>query len=331
MSSFIDKVSITVESGNGGQGCVSFRREKYEPKGGPDGGNGGRGGSVIFKVSTQVQSLSEFRYKNVHKAKNGEPGKLKKQSGLDGPNIEIKVPLGTLIYSENNELLIDLNTPDSHYCIVEGGLGGQGNMNFATSVNQAPRYAQPGLPGLKKQITLELRMIAEVGLIGFPNAGKSTLLKTLTYSNPKIANYPFTTLSPNLGTLKLLDREIVIADIPGLIKGASKGLGLGDDFLRHIDRTRLLVHLVSVEKEIDYCIEKYQSICNELDYSHYNLLDKIQIVVLSKCDETDTDTLGLIQQKFKKINVSTLCISSYNGDGIDILMNTILTKLNASI
>jgi GTPase len=328
MSSFIDKVSISVSSGDGGQGCVSFRREKYEPNGGPNGGNGGQGGSVIFRVSSQVQSLSEFRHKRFQKAKNGSPGGTNQKSGLKGPDIELQVPLGTLIYSEEGELLTDLNTPTSFYYAVEGGLGGRGNMHFATSINQAPKYAQSGKNGVTKSINLELRLIAEVGLIGFPNAGKSTLLKTLTYSNPKIANYPFTTLSPNLGTLKLIDREIVIADIPGLIKGASKGLGLGDEFLRHVDRTGLLVHLVPVEEDHEECLEKYKAINNELNASNYDLLDKPQIVVLSKIDEVDTDTLKTIQNAFKKINISTLAISSYNGDGIDTLMEAILNTLN---
>ncbi|RAP37677.1 GTPase ObgE [Candidatus Marinamargulisbacteria bacterium SCGC AAA071-K20] len=328
MSSFIDKVTVKVESGSGGQGCISFRREKYEPKGGPNGGDGGQGGSILFKVSTQVQSLSEFRHRKVHKAKSGDPGRTKQQSGLKGADIELKVPLGTLVYSAEGALIKDLNTPDSFYCAAEGGLGGKGNMNFATSINQTPRYAQPGKNGENRELKLELRMIAEVGLIGFPNAGKSTLLKTLTYSNPKIANYPFTTLSPNLGTLKLIDREIVIADIPGLIKGASKGLGLGDEFLRHIDRTGLLIHLVAVEEDVEKCIENYTSICGELDQSDYNLLAKPQIVALSKCDAVEDDIIKKIEKAFKKIKISTIKISSYNGDGIDTLMETMLTTLN---
>lgn len=328
MSTFTDKVTITVESGHGGPGCVSFRREKYEPKGGPNGGNGGRGGSIFLKVSQQVQSLSDFKYKKIFKAKNGSQGKPKQQSGLDAENIYLSVPIGTMVYDENKALICDLNEPESEFCLAKGGLGGKGNMNFATSVNQAPRYAQSGLPGETVSVTLELRMIADVGLIGFPNAGKSTLLKTLTYSNPKIANYPFTTLTPNLGTLKLIDKEIIIADIPGLIKGASEGHGLGDEFLRHIDRTSLLVHLICAEESAEYCLEKFITIQEELSKSKYELMKKPNIIVISKVDSVNTEKLKEIIQLFNEIDKKPITISSFTGEGIDCLMQNILKKIN---
>lgn len=245
---FVDIVEIELIAGHGGPGAVSFRREKYIPKGGPDGGNGGSGGSIVLKVSNKVQTLLDLKFKRKYKAKSGSPGRYKNQYGANAPDLVLDVPVGTIIWDENHDMIADLTELGQTLVVAKGGMGGKGNAMFATSTNRAPRIAQPGLPGEERSVTLELKMIAEVGLVGLPNAGKSTLLKALTNAKAKIGNYPFTTLHPNLGVLHFPDSEIVIADIPGLIEGASEGHGLGIDFLRHISRTKVIVHLVSLEE-----------------------------------------------------------------------------------
>lgn len=246
MKKFIDECPIRVRSGHGGAGCVSFRREKYVPQGGPDGGDGGRGGDVEFVADSSVKTLYDIRRKRSFSAKNGVPGMGRNKSGEKGASIEVRLPVGTIVReSEGGEIVIDLDSPGKRYLAAKGGLGGLGNQHFATAVRQVPRYAQPGLPGEEREFYLELRLIADVGLLGFPNAGKSTLLKALTRANPKIANYPFTTLNPNLGVANPgLPTQCIIADIPGIVEGASSGKGLGIEFLKHIERTRLLVLVV---------------------------------------------------------------------------------------
>jgi GTPase len=322
---FVDKVKILVKSGKGGAGASSFRREKYAPKGGPDGGNGGSGGSVILQVFSRIQTLMDLHLKKKYLAQNGENGKNKKKYGKDGLDTIIKVPCGTLVLDENNELLYDLVEDQQTYIVAKGGKGGLGNANFSTPTNQTPRYAQTGLPGKEKTISLELRLIAEIGLIGLPNAGKSTLLKAITRANPKIADYPFTTLFPNLGVLKYIDREIVLADIPGLIEGASSGHGLGADFLRHVDRTKILLHLVDGSlKEPEQCWNEFETINKELKQSSYNLEQKPTIVVITKIDMIDEAKLKEIQQHFKANKIETLAISSFSQKGLENLKNRII-------
>ena len=327
---FVDQVKITVESGSGGTGCVNFRREKFAPMGGPDGGNGGQGGSVIFKADSKLNTLLDLKLKKKFKAKNGAPGLPKKKSGTNGNNLILRVPIGTIVTADG-EIIADLKSNYEEVIVAKGGLGGLGNYNFATSVNRAPVYAQSGKPGIKKVIQLELKLIAEVGLIGLPNAGKSTLLKTLTNANPKIGNYPFTTLTPNLGVLKLNFKEILIADIPGLIQGASEGVGLGNEFLRHVDRTKLLIHLISLDEDTPKSVlENYKIISTELSKSNINLDKKKAIVLLSKEDLKDVEFKNEVIKLFNSININTLPISSFTQNGIIKLNNLILEKTNES-
>ena len=243
---FIDKAKIFVKAGDGGDGRVSFRREKYVPNGGPDGGDGGDGGSIVFKVDENMRTLMDFRYKRKHVAQNGEMGGVNNSSGKSAEDLVIKVPAGTVLRdSETGGLLGDLKNPGDEAVVARGGKGGKGNQNFATATRQAPRFAQPGEKGLERWIEMELKLIADVGLLGFPNVGKSTFLSIVTSAKPKIANYHFTTLVPNLGVVDLgSGRSFVIADIPGLIEGAHTGVGLGHDFLRHVERTKVLIHLL---------------------------------------------------------------------------------------
>ena len=294
MQHFVDEANILIRSGNGGPGCVSFRREKYIQFGGPDGGDGGNGGSVIFKVKRNLRTLYHLKLRKKFIAKNGSPGMGRQKSGKNGEDIVIEVPPGTLIFdSYNGELLKEFNENEDPYILLRGGKGGKGNMHFATSTNQAPRYKQPGLPGYEMNIRVELKLIADVGLVGYPNAGKSTFLKVVTKANPKIANYPFTTLIPNLGVFFLEDENFVIADIPGLIEGASKGTGLGFKFLKHIERTKVLMFMINIEED------NYLNQFNQLKYelSNYSslLLKKPYIIVSSKMDIENS------HERFKKL------------------------------
>lgn len=329
MSRFIDKLSLRLKAGSGAPGCSSFRREKFVPKGGPDGGNGGHGGSIYFLTSNDINSFSNLRKKKKYfKAENGYPGRNKKQHGLSGNDLIIEVPIGTLIYDQNNTLIVDLDQPNQKYLIAEGGKGGLGNANFATSSNRAPTYVQNGLPGKELEIFLELRLIAEIGIVGLPNAGKSSLLKALTKSNVEINNYPFTTITPNLGTLRTLSKEIIIADIPGLIEGASSGKGLGDDFLRHIDRTHTLIHLVSVDVEIERIYEDFLTIRKELEKSSYELDKKDSIVLLSKSDLIDANQQKEIVKYFKSKKIVVHPISSFTKLGLSYLIELLSNLRN---
>ena len=328
MSKFLDKLSLTLKAGSGACGCSSFRREKFVPKGGPDGGDGGNGGSIYFSTSREINSFSNLRdRKKTYKAENGRPGMTKKKHGSSGTDLYIEVPVGTLVYDEIGNLIKDLNEPNINFQIVKGGKGGLGNYNFATSSNRAPTYFQQGLPGEKKQVFLELRLIAEVGLVGLPNAGKSSLLKALTLSNVEIKNYPFTTLTPNLGTLRTYSKEIILADIPGLIEGASKGKGLGHDFLRHIDRTHTLLHLVGVDSDFEQCFKDYQTIVNELKESSYDLNHKKCIVLLSKADLLEDLQIKELVSYFKNKKIETIAISSFTKLGLSYLIE-VLSNLN---
>jgi GTP-binding protein len=308
---FTDHVEIHVRSGKGGDGMVHFHREKFIPRGGPDGGDGGRGGDVIFEVRHTLNTLSSFRQNQKFKAEDGIRGGPSQMSGRAGKDLVIPVPPGTLIFdAETNEILGDLTRHDQRLTICKGGRGGRGNQHFATSRNQAPRTAEKGAPHEEKRLRLELKLIADIGLIGIPNAGKSTLLSVLTNARPKIAAYPFTTLEPNLGVAEIdVNTSVVLADIPGLIEGASHGAGLGHDFLRHIQRTRVLVHLL--DGLSDDPVADYSQINTELSLFDPNLAQKPQIVVLNKIDQPDVQAkLADIQKKFKKLNVELMTISA---------------------
>src|SRR5512147_915630 len=308
---FIDQVIIHVRSGKGGDGMVHFHREKFVPRGGPDGGDGGRGGDVIFEVKPTLNTLSSFRQNQRFKGEDGANGGPSQMSGRYGNDLIIYVPPGTVLFdADTNELIGDLTEPGQRLTVLKGGRGGRGNQHFATSRNQAPRTAEKGEPEQEKRVKLELKLIADIGLIGVPNAGKSTLLSVLTNAKPKIAAYPFTTLEPNLGVANIdEDTTVVLADIPGLIEGASQGAGLGHDFLRHVQRTRVLIHLLdglSGDPIADYShINSYLSLFNP------NLARKPQIVALNKFDQPDVqEKLGDIQKKFKKLNVELMTISA---------------------
>ena len=284
---FIDKAKVFVKSGDGGNGCVSFRREKYIPLGGPDGGDGGKGGSVVFEVDPGLTTLLDFKYKKKFVAEAGGKGEGSKCYGKDGDDLHVKVPMGTIIRDfETNKIIADLSHKDDVFVLAKGGKGGKGNCKFCTPTRQAPHFAEPGMPGEERWITLELKLLADVGLVGFPNVGKSTFLSTVTAAKPKIANYHFTTLKPNLGVVKAEGMNaFVMADIPGIIEGAAEGVGLGLDFLRHIERTRLLIHVVDISGiEGRDPFEDFVKINEELKKYSVKLWDRPQIVVANKAD-----------------------------------------------
>jgi len=291
--SFVDLIEITVEAGKGGPGCISFHREKFIPKGGPDGGDGGKGGDVYIVADESLNNLNQFLSCKYFKAEDGKPGRGQKQHGKDGKNLMIKVPVGTVVIdSETNEILGELDFPGKKILIAKGGKGGLGNVHFASSTNQTPEYAQPGLPGELKKIQLNLKIIADIGFVGLPNAGKSTLLKALTANQPKIADYPFTTLNPNLGVLiyridDLIERRFLIADIPGIIEGASKGIGLGISFLKHIERVNLIVYVLDINSI--KLSKEYQILQMELSHYSKELLKKNSIIVFNKIDLVNYD------------------------------------------
>ena len=327
---FVDYVKINVASGNGGSGSKHFRREKYITKGGPDGGDGGRGGHVILKGNKNLWTLISFKFKKHFKAEHGESGSKNRSAGAFGKDLIIPVPLGTVVYdSTNNQKIIEINDEQDHI-IIEGGKGGKGNWHFRSSTNQTPRYSQPGIKGVEKNITLELKVLADVGLVGFPNAGKSTLLKSLTAAKPKIADYPFTTLKPNLGIVKYRSLEsFVIADIPGIIEGASEGKGLGHYFLRHIERNSILLFIISCDSK---SIKKeFLTLRNELERYSPELIDKKFIVGISKKDlldkELQFEILKECKEFFKKIPY--IIFSSISNEGIRTLKDTLWKTLNS--
>ncbi|HEU0295450.1 MAG TPA: GTPase ObgE [Anaerolineales bacterium] len=308
---FTDQVEIHVKSGKGGDGMVHFRREKFIPMGGPDGGDGGKGGDVIFEVKTTLNTLSSLRQNQKFRAADGANGGPSQMSGRNGKDLVIYVPPGTVLFNaDTGEIIGDLTQPKQRLLICKGGRGGRGNQHFATSRNQAPRTAEKGEPAEEKHLKLELKLIADIGLIGVPNAGKSTLLSVLTNAKPKIAPYPFTTLEPNLGVAHIDDHTtVVLADIPGLIEGASNGAGLGHDFLRHIQRTRVLVHLLDGLSEDP--LADYSQINSELALFDPNLAKKPQLVALNKIDQPEVQArLAELQKKFKKKKVDLLAISA---------------------
>ena len=327
---FIDEAIITVQSGDGGRGCVSFRREKFIPRGGPDGGDGGKGGDVVFVATLRKRTLYQFRYRKMLKAKNGTHGQGKQRAGKNGEDLKIEIPLGTLVFNaETGHLIKDFIKPGEAFVIAKGGRGGQGNARFKSSTNRAPRFAQPGEPGETLTLKIELKLLADVGIIGLPNAGKSTLISVISSARPKIASYPFTTLTPNLGVVQTDKGEpFVVADIPGLISGAHKGAGLGIRFLKHIERTRILVHLIDISSiDTNHPLDVYNTINMELALYSKNLAKKPQIVVLNKLDIPGAKKAADIFQsaaKGKRIEL----ISAITGKGVDHLILRILEILD---
>jgi GTP-binding protein len=332
MVKFIDEAKIYVKSGDGGRGCVSFRREKYVPRGGPNGGDGGEGGDVVMIARENMTSLLDHRYQQHYRAKRGEHGKGKNQHGKNAVTFFVPVPLGTVVKdADTGEVLGDLTTDEETLLVAKGGRGGKGNARFVTSVNQAPKIAEPGGEGEEKTLLLELKLLADVGIIGFPNAGKSTLISRISAARPKIADYPFTTLVPNLGVVSYDDgRTFVVADIPGLIEGAHEGAGLGIQFLRHIERTKLLVHVLDLspitEREP---IEDYETMNRELKAYSEELSRKPQIVAPNKIDITESrEKLKEIKKYFDDKKIKIFPISSATGDGLKELVREIGKNLD---
>jgi GTP-binding protein len=331
---FIDEAKFFVKGGDGGNGCVSFRREKFVPKGGPDGGDGGDGGSVIIEASNHLTSLIDFRYRSHFKAERGQHGQGKKKHGRNGSNCIVKVPVGSLIRdAETGEILADLISDGQRIIVAEGGRGGRGNTHFASSTNRIPRVAGRGKPGEEHWLCIELKILADVGLVGLPNAGKSTLLSKLSAAQPKIASYPFTTLEPHLGVLQLNGRApCIIADIPGLIEGAHEGAGLGHRFLKHIERTRVLLHVLDASGTIEEILADERTIVEEIGRYNENLLERPRIIVLNKIDLLpDSDQPEKLQMIFSKRDISSLAISALTGSGVDELKQLLVETIEREI
>ncbi len=327
----VDQAKIEVEAGSGGKGCLSFRREKFIPFGGPDGGDGGRGGDVILVATSDARTLVDFSYQPLYRAHHGEHGRGKNQHGRDSANITVKVPVGTVVWDQNGVILADLSQEGQQFLAARGGRGGRGNSSFTTATRQAPRLAEKGEPGEKKELRLELKLLADVGLVGFPNAGKSTLLSRVTAARPKIADYPFTTLEPQLGVVKLSgERSFVIADVPGLIEGASEGKGLGLQFLRHLERTRVLLHLVEVAEtgtlgELEKGIKVIE---RELSRYPEHLEQLPRILVLTKLDACpDRAKIERWVESLRKKGWLVAAISAVAGEGLNELMEMAWTKI----
>lgn len=326
---FIDYAEIEVKAGDGGNGAVAFRREKYVPKGGPSGGNGGTGGNVYLLADENLSTLLDFRYKRKYIAGKGQPGGSSLKDGKNGEDIIIKVPVGTVVKdAETEKVLFDLTEHGQKVLIAKGGKGGKGNSNFATPTRRTPRFAEPGKPGEEKKIILELKLIADVGLVGFPNAGKSTLISTISAARPKIADYPFTTLEPVLGIVQYKDfRSFTVADIPGIIEGAHQGKGLGLKFLRHIERTRILLFMIDITSD-DYQRD-FKTLYNELKKYSRKLVDKKILVSLSKSDLVEENEIKKLKKlKFKGIEEPIIIFSAVSGYGIDELLDKLWRAVN---
>ncbi|MGD0279599.1 MAG: GTPase ObgE [Smithella sp.] len=329
---FVDEAKIYVKAGHGGRGCVSFRREKFVPKGGPDGGDGGKGGDVIFHATESHHTLLDLKYKQHQIAKNGGHGSGNHRTGKSAENLEVAVPVGTIIKNfETQEVLADLSKPEQTFIVARGGIGGKGNAHFTTSTHQTPRFAQDGMEGEEFTLKLELKLLADVGILGFPNAGKSTFISRVSAAKPKIADYPFTTLTPHLGVVKYLDsKSFIIADIPGLISGAHDGMGMGIKFLKHIERTSVLLHILDISMEPNTnAWSNFTAINNELEHYNRELMEKPQIVALNKIDlpyvkENVKKEVAL----FKKKGIILHPFSAVTGEGIKEILNKIITKLN---
>jgi len=323
---FIDEAKFFVKGGDGGRGCVSFRREKYVPKGGPDGGDGGDGGFVIIEATHRLLSLLDFRYSSHFHAKSGGHGQGKKMHGRKGDDKIVFVPLGSIIKdAENDHVLADLICEGDRFVAAAGGEGGGGNVHYASGANRAPRRAGPGTPGEERWLKIELKLLADVGLIGLPNAGKSTLLSKLSAANPKVAAYPFTTLEPKLGILQLeFQKPCIIADIPGIIEGAHEGAGLGHKFLRHIERTKILLHVLDAGNSYADPFEDYKTLENELSLYKDELLHKQRVIVLNKIDLLNDDsTIDQLMAKLHKLGHDVLPVSALEGVGLDALKKKI--------
>lgn len=328
---FTDKAKIYIKAGNGGNGAIAFHREKYVAAGGPDGGDGGKGGNVIFRVDPGLSTLMDFRYKRKYAAQNGGDGGGKHCNGKNGEDIIISVPQGTIVRdAESNRILADLSVISEDVILAKGGNGGWGNAHFATATRQTPNFAKNGQKGIEREVILELKLLADVGLVGFPNVGKSTLLSRTTKADPKIANYHFTTLEPNLGVVELAEHmNFVLADIPGIIEGASEGVGLGHDFLRHIERTRLLIHVVDVSSiEGRNPIEDFKIINEELSKYNMELEERPQIVAANKTDIIqDPDVYEAFKAEMKKLGYPLFEISAATGKGVNDLMKAAFSEL----
>ena len=333
---FIDEARIKVKAGDGGNGCMAFRREKFVPRGGPSGGDGGRGGDVVLEASQSHNTLVHFRFNPEHKGERGRHGEGSNCSGRDGEDTVLKVPVGTVVYDDTTgELIHDFRHPDERMVLAKGGRGGRGNQHFATSTHQAPREHELGYAGEERLLRLELKLLADVGLVGHPNVGKSTLIARISAARPKIADYPFTTLEPNLGVVTVgewpNEESFVVADIPGLIEGAHLGAGLGAQFLRHIERTRLLAHIVDVSDGSGRPdpVEDYNVIEAELKNFGHGLEEKPRVVVASKCDVANPDKLKKLQSMAKRKKLPFYAISAVTGEGIDALKYGLAEKVRA--
>ena len=331
---FVDEVRIHVKSGDGGAGAIAWRREKFIPRGGPAGGDGGDGGDVVLVVDPQMATLLDYRYIREHKARSGEKGHGRDMNGVSGPHLELKVPRGTLVRdAATGEVIVDMSAGTERFVIAKGGRGGLGNINFASSTNQAPRYAQDGTPGEEKELFLELKLLADVGIVGYPNAGKSTLISRISRARPKIADYPFTTLTPNLGVVGWRgERSFVVADIPGLIEGAHAGAGLGHQFLRHVERCRVLVHLVDgANPDPSRSLARdFAAINRELKLYSRELAAKPQVVVVTKVDLPEARAAALGWQKAmarRKAPVAVHLLSSATGEGLDALLDAVAASI----
>ena len=329
---FIDEARIRVIAGDGGRGCVSFRREKYVPRGGPDGGKGGKGGDVVLVGDDRLESLIDFRYKRHYKTKSGAHGKGKDQRGKNGADLIIPLPLGTLVYDDSTgELLKDFCLAGEQIVVVSGGLGGRGNASFKSSTRQTPRYAQDGLKGQERLLRLELKLLADVGIVGLPNSGKSTLVSRVSAARPKIADYPFTTLTPSLGVVNYKEyRTFIVADIPGLIEGAHQGTGLGINFLRHIERTRILIHLIdgSTTPPLNP-VQSFETINNELKLYNPALADKPRVIAINKMDLPQFhENYPEIKSYFEDLGIKFFTVSAVTGEGISSLIDDVAEKLS---
>ena len=328
---FVDKVRVTMKAGDGGNGIVSFRHEKFISMGGPDGGDGGNGGNVVVQASRNQDTLAAFRYKKEIKAEPGRSGSKRKKHGKSGDDLLVELPVGTVIANDRGEVLADLTTDGQQVIIAKGGKGGFGNAHFVSSTRQAPRVAEKGEKGEALEAVLELKLIADVGLVGLPNAGKSTLLASISNARPAIANYPFTTLSPNLGVVDIgKENSLLFADIPGLIEGASEGKGLGDEFLRHIERTSVLVHLIDIYEDV---VQAYQTIWQELKAYEVDLTKRPQVVVLNKIDGFDKKELEAKKKKLAKAlpaRTKVFAISAQSKEGVDVMLYEVQRVVQAT-
>ncbi len=327
---FIDRAKIRVVAGGGGDGCVAFRREKFVPRGGPSGGDGGDGGNVYMECSDRVNTLLHFQYKRIFKAQRGRHGEGSQRHGRNGSDVTILVPPGTQVFREpENIMMHDFANAGEQLLVARGGRGGRGNARFATSTNQAPRHFEPGKPGEESELFLSLKLIADVGLVGFPNVGKSTLISRISAARPKVADYPFTTLEPHLGVVRIDEfRSFVVADIPGLIEGAHEGHGLGDQFLKHVERTRVLIHMIDVSNEERDPVADYETIVRELSLFNPDLLDRKQLVVASKMDALADDArVSALKEMCRQRDLPFLGISAVTGLGLKELIGIIANFL----